>query len=148
LLRKLPAQALTSSTVADGDTVVVQLWGEHDGSTVPVLSKILASAVGLDEANLVVDLSRVQFINSATVRVFIASSEFLGESSRTFVLRSPSRSARRVIDLCGAGALIEAAPARSAPPVQQPPLPTRATSRNNQFLRSGHLRWPTVPEGT
>ena len=128
LLRELPAQALTSSTVAEGDTVVVQLWGEHDGSTVPVLTKILASAAGLERSHLVVDLSKVQFINSATVRVFIASSETLEQAERTFSLRSPSRSARRVIDLCGASPLVETAPARAAP-----------AASVERFT------WPTVP---
>ena len=140
LLRELPPQALTSSTVADGDTVVVQLWGEHDGSTVPVLAKILASAVGLDDANLVVDLSRVQFINSATVRVFIASSKSLAEQSRTFALRSPSRSAQRVLELCDASRLIE-----DGPHLQRQ---TRATPRSDYVSLNGRLMWPTGTEGT
>jgi anti-sigma B factor antagonist len=142
LLRKLPPQALTSSTVADGDTVVVQLWGEHDGSTVPVLAKILASAVGLDATNLVVDLSKVQFINSATVRVFMASSESMAAQSRTFMLRSPSRSAQRVLELCDASRLIEFA--------QGPHLPmqARATVPASRGTRSGGLLRPTGTEGT
>jgi len=131
-LRERPAQALTSLTVADGDTVVVQLWGEHDGSTVPLLSKVLASAVGLDHPNLVIDLSRVQFINSATVRIFMESSELLDQADRTFALRAPSRSARRVIDLCGAGTLIEAA----------------STPDTSTVGTRSRLVWPTVPEGT
>lgn len=142
LLRKLPPQALTSSTVADGDTVVVQLWGEHDGSTVPVLARILASAVGLDDTNLVVDLSKVQFINSATVRVFMASSESMAAQSRTFVLRSPSRSAQRVLELCDASRLIEVAHGPHLP------LQSRASAPASHASNSGRLLRPTGTEGT
>ena len=131
LLGDLCPPILTSSTIVVGDTIVVQLWGEHDGSTVGLLAAVLASAVALDEANVVVDLSKVQFINSATVRVFIASSETLEQAERKFSLRSPSRSARRVIDLCGASPLVEAASTRAAP-----------AASVERFT------WPTVPEGS
>jgi anti-anti-sigma factor len=101
--------ALTSSPVGDGDAVVVRLRGEHDRSTVPVLAEILASAVAVDDANLVIDLSEVQFMDAATVRVLLQARDRLAQQSRTFVLRSPSRCAQRVLDLCGASGLIELA---------------------------------------
>ena len=95
------------STVVDADTVVVRLWGEHDSSTVPALAAMLASAVDREEANLVVDLSNVQFINGATIRVLVAAGDFLVGQSRTFTLRSPSRCARRILDLCAISGLYE-----------------------------------------
>ena len=102
---------VTSSTIVVGDTVVVQLWGEHDGSTVGLLAAVLASAVALDETNLMVDLSKVQFINAATVRVLTAAGDFLRSEHRTFALRSPSRCAQRILELCGASGLVETPPA-------------------------------------
>ncbi|MEO8694651.1 MAG: STAS domain-containing protein [Acidimicrobiales bacterium] len=98
---------VTVSTVANGDTLVVQLRGDHDSSSVPALAKTLASAVALENTNLVVDLSEVQFINAATVRVLTATGDFLSGAGRTFELRSPSRSARRILALCGVHGLCE-----------------------------------------
>jgi anti-anti-sigma factor len=98
---------LTVSTVAQGDTMVVQLRGDHDSSSVPTLAKTLASAVASENTNLVVDLSEVQFISAAAVRVLTAAGEFLSGEGRTFRLRSPSRSARRILDLCGVVGLYE-----------------------------------------
>jgi anti-anti-sigma factor len=97
LLGEVCPPTLTSSTIVVGDTIVVQLWGEHDGSTVALLASILASAVALEETNVVVDLSRVQFINSTTVRVLTAAGHFLQTGQRTFALRSPSRCAQRIL---------------------------------------------------
>ncbi|MEO5841095.1 MAG: STAS domain-containing protein [Acidimicrobiales bacterium] len=98
---------VTVSTVAHGDTLVVQLRGEHDSSSLSTLAKTLASAVALENTNLVVDLSEVQFINAATIRVLTAAGEFMSGAGRTFALRSPSRSARRILDLCDSRGLCE-----------------------------------------
>jgi len=98
---------VTVSTFAQGDTMVVQLRGDHDSASVPTLAKTLASALALEKTNLVVDLSEVQFINAASVRVLTAAGEYLSGEGRTFGLRSPSRSARRILDLCGVVGLCE-----------------------------------------
>ncbi|MEO8698339.1 MAG: STAS domain-containing protein [Acidimicrobiales bacterium] len=98
---------VTVSTVAHGDTLVVQLHGDHDCSNTPTLAATLASAVARERTNLIVDLSEVQFINAATLRVLTAAGEFVSGEGRTFALRSPSRSARRILDLCGARGLCE-----------------------------------------
>ena len=92
---------VTVSTVAHGDTIVVQLRGDHDSSSVPSLAATLASAVALDTANVVVDLSEVKFINAASIRVLTAAGDMMSGEGRTFELRSPSRGAQRILDLCG-----------------------------------------------
>ena len=107
LLGVVRPQIVTSSTVDDGETIVVQLRGDHDSSTVPAVAAALASAVACEKSNLVVDLSEVQFINAATVRVLTAAGDFLAAQSRTFALRSPSRCAQRILDICGVRGLCE-----------------------------------------
>jgi anti-anti-sigma factor len=77
------------------------LRGEHDVSTVTALSETLARAIAADHADLVVDLSGVQFMDAATVGVIVRAREFLGARSRCLTLRSPSRCASRVLHLCG-----------------------------------------------
>ena len=96
---------VTVSCAAQGDTIVMQLRGDHDWSTVPSLASTLAAAVALDNTNLVVDLSEVQFINAATIRALTAAGDFMAGQGRTFALRSPSRGAQRILDLCGASGL-------------------------------------------
>ena len=100
-------QIITCTRVANSDTVVVELRGDHDCSTVPALAAILASAVAFAETNLVVDMSEVRFINAACIRMLTAAGDFLVGQQRTFTLRSPSRCAKRILELCGASALIE-----------------------------------------
>jgi len=100
-------RVVTVSSVAHGDTIVVHLRGDHDCATVPALAATLASAVALDNTNLVVDMSEVQFISAATVRVLTAAADFLKGQGRTFALRSPSRCTRRILDLCGVSGFSE-----------------------------------------
>ena len=85
----------------DAARTVVWLRGEHDISTVAVLAEIMARAIARDDADLVVDLSEVQFMGAATVGVLVRARELLEPRSRSLTLRSPSRCARRMLDLCG-----------------------------------------------
>lgn len=79
--------------------VVVCLRGEHDLSTVAELSATMAQAMALGDTDLVVDLSRVELMTAATVGVFVRARELLRVRSRSLVVRSPSRPARRVLEL-------------------------------------------------
>ena len=85
---------------------VVWLRGEYDVSCVAALTDTMARAIALDDADLVVDLSGVTFMGTAIVQVFIRAHEFLGNRSRSLVLRAPSSAAARIIDLCGIAELI------------------------------------------
>ena len=94
----------------DADRTVVWLRGEHDICTVAALSQILARAIALDDGDLVVDLSGVQFMDAATVGVILRARDFLRLQSRSVALRSPSPCAARVLDLCELGDLLEPGP--------------------------------------
>jgi anti-anti-sigma factor len=97
------------------DRTVVWLRGEHDVSTVAALSGIMARAIALDEADVVVDLSDVQFMGAATVGVIIRAREFLRLRSRSLLLRSPSECARRILDVCGHADLLDPRPVDATP---------------------------------
>jgi anti-anti-sigma factor len=97
------------------DRTVVWLRGEHDASTVAALSEIMARAIALDDADVVVDLSDVQFMGAATVGVIIRAREFLRLRSRSLVLRSPSECARRILDVSGHADLLDPRPVDTAP---------------------------------
>jgi anti-anti-sigma factor len=89
------------------DRTVVWLRGEHDVSTVAALSEVMARAIALDDGDVVVDLSEVQFMGAATVGVIIRAREFLRLRSRFLVLRSPSECVRRILDVCGHADLLD-----------------------------------------
>jgi anti-sigma B factor antagonist len=94
---------------------VVWLSGEHDLSTVDALSETLARTFALDDADVVLDLSGVQFIGAATIEVIVRANDVLDLRSRALTLRSPSESAQRVVDLCGLADLVEASSADAQP---------------------------------
>jgi anti-anti-sigma factor len=89
------------------DPTVASLRGEHDLCSVPALCETLAEAIADGGADLILDLSAVEFLDASTVRVIAAAREFLGARSRSLVLRAPSSCAQRVIDLCGLSSLVE-----------------------------------------
>jgi anti-sigma B factor antagonist len=109
--------------VRDADRTVVWLRGEHDVSTVAALSQTMARAIALDDGDLVIDLSDVQFMDAATVGVIIRARDFLRLQSRSLVLRFPSSCAARILDLCDLGDLLEPRPVLVVVP---PPDPTDA----------------------
>jgi hypothetical protein len=71
----------------------------------------LAGAIARDNADVVVDMSDVQFMGAATVGVLIRARELLRTRSRSLVVRSPSWCARRVLELCGDTGLLDRAEA-------------------------------------
>ena len=100
--RRLPAFARRGPP-----EVVVCLRGDHDLSTVAELSAAMAQAIALGDADLVVDLSRVELMTAATVGVLVRARELLRVRSRSLLVRSPSRRARRVLELSDLRGLIE-----------------------------------------
>lgn len=109
------SRAGNASFVArEEDRTVVWLRGEHDIATVAALAEIIALEVASDDADFAIDLSGVEFMGVATVDVIIRTREFLRTQSRSLVLRSPSRSARRVLDLCGVAYPSDPRPANGA----------------------------------
>ena len=91
----------------DGERAVVWLDGEQDIVNVAVLADTLANLTSADDANLIVDLSSVTFMSSATIDELIRARNLLLGLSRNLTLRAPSRCARRLLDLCGLAALVE-----------------------------------------
>ena len=68
----------------------------------------MARGIALDDAEVVVDLSGVKFMGAATVTVIVRARDFLRAHSRGLTVRSPSRCAKRLLDVCELAGLIEA----------------------------------------
>jgi anti-anti-sigma factor len=89
----------------------VVLGGEHDAGTIAELSTTLARSISTGNDDLIVDLSRVQFMAAATVGVLVRARMLLGIRSRSLRLRSPSQRARRILELSNLADLIDQADA-------------------------------------
>lgn len=114
-----PRNALVRVSDAAAHRPVIWLRGEHDVSTVATVWDTIAQVVDHDDTDLIVDLSQVQFMGASTVGVIVRAKELLRPRARHLAVRAPSRCARRVLDLCSLGELIEAEPA-GAPTTTSP----------------------------
>jgi anti-anti-sigma factor len=80
---------------------IIWLRGEHDIATDGDLRRTLARAIAHNNAAIVVDLSKVEFISASTLGVIVAAWNSLRQESRSLTMRSPSPHVRRVIGICG-----------------------------------------------
>lgn len=82
--------------------VVVELGGELDVSTTPVLRQRLTDLIdGQGNLNVVLDLAGVSFVDSVGIGLIIGAHRRLREKGGTLVLRSPSRQVISVLDVTG-----------------------------------------------
>ncbi len=89
---------------------VVSLSGEHDVETLDELSEAIARGIAWDDAEVVVDLSGVEFMSAASAAVLVRARDLLQAQSRALTVRSPSRSAQRLLVVCGLTGLVETPP--------------------------------------
>lgn len=121
---------------SDPPSNVVWVRGEQDAATAGALWVNLAEATRLGDADVVVDLSGVTFMDASTIGALVRAGNALGGLSRCLSVRAPSPRARRVLDLCELEGLIDERPA--SPPT---PTPMAAMSSTASALGS----WVEVP---
>lgn len=92
---------------SDPRRTVVWVRGEHDMATAQLDAETMTRAVMLDDADVVVDLSGVEFMDASTVGTIVRTRNLLGSRSRSLTLRSPSTCAQRVLHACHLAALVE-----------------------------------------
>lgn len=84
----------------DGD-LVIDLRGEVDDVSAPHLWSCLEIELGQGPPRVVLDLSQVSFLSSAGVTVIIRLLRQLADTGGDLVIRSPSPTAQRVLDVTG-----------------------------------------------
>lgn len=94
-----------------GLTTVVWLVGEHDLSTVDAVTEAFAAVMAAGSTDVVVDLSGVGFMGASTVGVLVDADRLFTLYGGSLKLRSPSRCAARVVEVCGLTAMLTVAPA-------------------------------------
>jgi len=102
-----PGAALVACIAAEGRVAVVDLRGEADVFTAPVVVDVLARVIADFDGAVIVDLSNTEFIDSTVAFALERAREFLDDRGRTLTLRSPSRMAARLLALLELSHLIE-----------------------------------------
>lgn len=92
---------LVIRTAFQSGTFVISLYGEIDADTVGDLDRALRRAEATDASEIVIDLSGLDFIDSAGINALVtADARSRADSSRLSLLRG-SGQVERVIELCG-----------------------------------------------
>jgi anti-anti-sigma factor len=100
------------------DTWLVTLAGEHDTSTVPMLD-LQTEPVWAEAAHVVVDLSRVEFIDSSVLGWLLRAARALeaNGAARMELIEDPGGFASRILDITGLRrAITDPAPASEPTP--------------------------------
>ncbi len=84
------------------NTVSLAVIGELDGLTAPELHRLLMDVIdGQGNLSVVIDFSRVSFIDSAGLSVLIEASKLVEEKGGTLMVTRPQPSTRKVFDITG-----------------------------------------------
>jgi anti-anti-sigma factor len=87
--RKLGSLAIRSER--DGDTQLVALLGELDIDGAPAVEDELTAAAASDAARIVIDLSRLEFIDSTGLRMIVMACERDADAGRISIRRGPKQ---------------------------------------------------------
>jgi anti-sigma B factor antagonist len=97
--------------------------GDVDLATAPALEEALEAAVRDSVGALVVDLTRVSFIDSTGLQVLLRIRGLLGREDRALALVCPHGPVRRVFELAGVSDVFALYPTRDAAAAALVPAP-------------------------
>jgi anti-anti-sigma factor len=90
----------------DRDCTVVWIRGDQDIATKVPLVVAIARAAQRDDADVLVDLNEVTFMDASTIGAIVGSRNRLRARGQTLELRAPSVPALRLLELCGLAGLV------------------------------------------
>jgi len=83
------------------EPTVASLSGTLDLATLGELCETLAAVIASGDADLILDLASVDFLDASAAGVLLRAEVFLAARSRALVLRSPPACALPVLSACG-----------------------------------------------
>ena len=89
-------------SVLEGEEARLTLSGELDLATVPRVEEAVASVLARGARRIVVDLSRLAFVDSSGLRMFITLTERTATEGWTLGLIRPSQPSLSVFEITGA----------------------------------------------
>lgn len=87
--------------LAESGEAIVEISGEIDVDSATAIEPVLDEALRQSDAEVVIDLTRVTFMDSSGIGMLISAKERADEAGVVIVLRSPSHPVRRVLELGG-----------------------------------------------
>lgn len=117
-IERFVGSAPLSVDIGDGE-VVLALHGDLDVSTEPQVAAALAkafAATGDDRPRVVLDLTHLDFLDSRGIDLIRRALELAGRSSAEVVVRSPSWSVHRLLEIANLTDMVEG----KTPPVRRP----------------------------
>ena len=95
-------EQLSVTTTRDGERAVIALAGELDVNTAPQVADELAQLTGGEPlTSVVIDVSRLTFLDSTGLRVILAGRESLQGAGATLALDGASGVVERVLEMTG-----------------------------------------------
>ena len=94
-------RGLSVRSEPDGPVQVIQVFGELDLATADVLVAELERAEATDAAELLLDLSGLDFVDSTGLRVFVQAFERSEQDSKRLRMLRPTGQAQRILELTG-----------------------------------------------
>lgn len=85
----------------DGDRDILHLVGELDPHTAPLLKDQVDALADGGSLDVVLDLSRLVFIDSSGLRVVISAHREMADRGGQLTLQSPSDTAQRLLEITG-----------------------------------------------
>jgi anti-sigma B factor antagonist len=76
------------------------LQGEVDLASAQTIRELLTNAIAADDADVVVDMSRVTFMGATGLNILVSALNRLGDTGRRLIVKSPSASVRRILGIC------------------------------------------------
>jgi anti-anti-sigma factor len=92
---------LRITTQRDGERDILHLEGELDPHTAPLLKQQVDELAGAGSLDVVLDLSRLAFIDSSGLRVVISAHREMADRGGQLSLQSPSDTAQRLLEITG-----------------------------------------------
>ena len=83
------------------ERVILHLDGELDPHTAPLLKQEVDRLADAGTRDVVLDLSRLAFIDSSGLRVVISAHREMADRGGELTLRSPSDTAQRLLEITG-----------------------------------------------
>jgi anti-anti-sigma factor len=84
-----------------GDVLIVPLDGRLDAVDAPDMSRFILGLIDAGNKKLVIDLTRLDYISSAGLQVFVQVAKRLRTEGGELRLCAPSEQVRRVFDIAG-----------------------------------------------
>jgi anti-anti-sigma factor len=104
---RLGQGTLEASVADEASGPVIMLYGEADLTSAPQLSALITTQLSGGARHLTIDVSRLSFADSATIRALALAARTLRERGGTLALRHPQPAVARVLALTGVERMFE-----------------------------------------